>query len=55
METNHNHDQKEHTAAGQCPVTQHKDSAITTSRSPGHTTNKDWWPNHVNLEHSSPA
>ncbi|MFC0186714.1 catalase/peroxidase HPI [Fictibacillus aquaticus] len=47
---NHNKpDQKEHTSAGQCPVTHHKDSAITTSRAPGRTTNKDWWPNQLNL------
>jgi catalase-peroxidase len=49
MENNHKPDQKEHTAAGQCPVTHHRDSAITTSRSPGGTTNKDWWPNQLNL------
>ncbi|OLN22432.1 catalase/peroxidase HPI [Domibacillus antri] len=55
METNNNHEQKSHTAAGeaQCPITGagggHKDSAITTSRKPGGTTNKDWWPNMLNL------
>jgi catalase-peroxidase len=49
MENNHKPDQKEHTSAGQCPVTHHKDSAITTSRSPRGTTNKDWWPNQLNL------
>ncbi|MEG9294820.1 catalase/peroxidase HPI [Mangrovibacillus sp. Mu-81] len=49
MENNHKPDQKEHTAAGQCPVTHHRDSAITTSRSPGGTTNKEWWPNQLNL------
>ncbi|NQD64634.1 catalase/peroxidase HPI [Bacillus haikouensis] len=49
MENNHKPDQKEHTAAGQCPVTHHRDSAITTTRSPGGTTNKDWWPNQLNL------
>lgn len=49
METNNTHDQKEYTAAGQCPVTHHKDSAITTERGLGRTTNKDWWPNQLNL------
>lgn len=55
MESNNNHEQKSHTAAGegQCPVTGagsgHKDSAITTSKQPGGTTNKDWWPNMLNL------
>jgi catalase-peroxidase len=49
MEMNNNPDQKEHTAAGQCPVTHHKDSAITTERGLGRTTNKDWWPNQLNL------
>jgi catalase-peroxidase len=49
MENNHKPDQKEHSAAGQCPVTHHRDSAITTSRSPGGTTNKEWWPNQLNL------
>ncbi|GLX69746.1 catalase/peroxidase HPI [Paenibacillus glycanilyticus] len=51
METNKPQDQKEHTAAaGQCPVTHHKDSAITTEPGLGHTTNKDWWPNQLNLD-----
>ncbi|MBH0168803.1 catalase/peroxidase HPI [Fictibacillus sp. 18YEL24] len=49
MENNNKPDQKEHTSAGQCPVTHHKDSAITTSRAPHGTTNKDWWPNQLNL------
>ncbi|WP_203289822.1 catalase/peroxidase HPI [Metabacillus sp. cB07] len=53
METNNSQDQKSHTAAGQCPFTGaqggHADSAITTSRSPHGTTNKDWWPNMLNL------
>ncbi|MEL3973326.1 catalase/peroxidase HPI [Rossellomorea oryzaecorticis] len=50
MENNNRPDQKEHTAAsGQCPVTQHKDSAITTTTDPRGTTNKDWWPNMLNL------
>ncbi|MEI5908348.1 catalase/peroxidase HPI [Bacillus spongiae] len=49
MENNHNPDQKEHTSAGQCPVTHHKDSAITTTTAPRGTTNKDWWPNQLNL------
>ncbi|MBO9131050.1 catalase/peroxidase HPI [Bacillus sp. 165] len=46
---NNNRDQKEHTAAGQCPVTHHKDTAITTKPGLGRTTNKDWWPNQLNL------
>jgi len=50
MENNNNPDQKEHTAAGQCPITHHKNSAITTSRALGGTTNKDWWPNQLNLD-----
>ncbi|MBM7647495.1 catalase-peroxidase [Bacillus ectoiniformans] len=49
MSQNQNHDQKDHTAAGQCPFTHHQDSAITTSRAPQGTTNKDWWPNQLNL------
>ncbi|OKL36142.1 catalase/peroxidase HPI [Domibacillus mangrovi] len=55
MDTNNNHEQKSHTAVGeaQCPITGagggHKDSAITTSRKPGGTTNKEWWPNMLNL------
>jgi catalase-peroxidase len=50
MENNNRPDQKEHTAAsGQCPVTHHKDSAITTTTDPRGTTNKDWWPNMLNL------
>ncbi|MFS1510974.1 catalase/peroxidase HPI [Chengkuizengella sp. SCS-71B] len=51
MENNNYPDQKEHTAAsaGQCPVTHHKDSAITTTTAPRGTTNKDWWPNQLNL------
>ncbi|TDL80500.1 catalase/peroxidase HPI [Peribacillus frigoritolerans] len=55
MNDNNSHDQKSHTAAGagQCPITGagggHKDSAITTSKKPGGTTNKDWWPNMLNL------
>ncbi|RDI41356.1 catalase/peroxidase HPI [Falsibacillus pallidus] len=49
MEMNDRPDQKEHTSAGQCPVTHHKDSAITTTTAPGGTTNKDWWPNQLNL------
>ncbi|WJV21008.1 catalase/peroxidase HPI [Rossellomorea marisflavi] len=49
MDHNQKPDQKEHSAAGQCPVTHHKDSAITTSRSPRGTTNKEWWPNQLNL------
>jgi catalase-peroxidase len=50
MENNHRPDQKEHSAAsGQCPVTHHKDTAITTTTDPRGTTNKDWWPNMLNL------
>ncbi|MGD6957359.1 catalase/peroxidase HPI [Rossellomorea aquimaris] len=50
MENNNRPDQKDHSAAaGQCPVTHHKDSAITTTTAPGGTTNKDWWPNMLNL------
>ncbi|BCB04136.1 catalase/peroxidase HPI [Bacillus sp. KH172YL63] len=49
MEHNNRPDQKDHTAAGQCPVTHHKDSAITTTTAPGGTTNRDWWPNMLNL------
>ncbi|OEH93093.1 catalase/peroxidase HPI [Bacillus solimangrovi] len=51
MENNNYPDKKEHTAAagGQCPVTHHKDSAITTTTAPRGTTNKDWWPNQLNL------
>ncbi|MDP5276040.1 catalase/peroxidase HPI [Chengkuizengella axinellae] len=51
MENNNYPDQKEHTAAsaGKCPVTHHKDSAITTTTAPRGTTNKDWWPNQLNL------
>ncbi|MCA1054386.1 catalase/peroxidase HPI [Rossellomorea aquimaris] len=49
MEHNNRPDQKEHTSAGQCPVTHHKDSAITTTTSPRGTTNRDWWPNMLNL------
>ncbi|PJK16609.1 catalase/peroxidase HPI [Chryseomicrobium excrementi] len=51
----HNNQNPGHTAAGdgQCPVTGlgagHKDSAITTSKKPGGTSNKDWWPNMLNL------
>ncbi|WP_335871229.1 catalase/peroxidase HPI [Bacillus sp. 2205SS5-2] len=48
MENNNHPDQKDHTAAGQCPVNHH-DSAITTTTAPGGTTNKDWWPNMLNL------
>ncbi|MFB7142146.1 catalase/peroxidase HPI [Gottfriedia sp. NPDC056225] len=50
MKNNNIPDQKEHTAAGQCPITHHKDSAITTSRALGGTTNKDWWPNQLNID-----
>ncbi|AZB44697.1 catalase/peroxidase HPI [Bacillus sp. FJAT-42376] len=46
---NNKPDQKEHTSAGQCPVTHHKDSAITTTTAPRGTTNKEWWPNQLNL------
>ncbi len=49
MENNNRPDQKDHTAAGQCPVTHHKDSAITTTTAPGGTTNQHWWPNMLNL------
>ena len=50
MENQNRPDQKDHTAAsGQCPVTHHKDSAITTTTAPGGTTNKHWWPNMLNL------
>nr|AZI95604.1 catalase-peroxidase [Rossellomorea aquimaris] len=50
MESNNRPDQKEHSAAsGQCPVTHHKDTAITTTTDPRGTTNKDWWPNMLNL------
>ncbi|KSU61809.1 hydroperoxidase [[Bacillus] enclensis] len=50
MENNHRPDQREHSAAsGQCPVTHHKDTAITTTTDPRGTTNKDWWPNMLNL------
>ncbi|XXM73278.1 catalase/peroxidase HPI [Lysinibacillus sphaericus] len=50
MENNHRPDQKEHSAAsGECPVTHHKDTAITTTTDPRGTTNKDWWPNMLNL------
>ncbi|OIU73085.1 catalase/peroxidase HPI [Rossellomorea aquimaris] len=50
MENNHRPDRKEHSAAsGQCPVTHHKDTAITTTTDPRGTTNKDWWPNMLNL------
>ncbi|MGG1629681.1 catalase/peroxidase HPI [Rossellomorea sp. NRS-1567] len=50
MENNNRPDQKDHSAAaGQCPVTHHKDSAITTTTAPGGTTNKHWWPNMLNL------
>ncbi|KZE63735.1 hydroperoxidase [Fictibacillus phosphorivorans] len=49
MENNNKPDQKEHTSAGQCPVTHHKDTAITTTTAPRGTTNKEWWPNQLNL------
>ncbi|MGR3762913.1 catalase/peroxidase HPI [Rossellomorea sp. NS-SX7] len=50
MENHNRPDQKEHSAAsGECPVTHHKDSAITTTTDPRGTTNKDWWPNMLNL------
>ena len=56
MEKENRPDQKDHSAAsGECPFTHHKDSAITTTTAPGGTTNKEWWPNMLNLEHPSPA
>lgn len=46
--TNHSNEQKEHSAASQCPF--HQDSAITTSRNLTGTPNKHWWPNQLNLD-----